>query len=120
MAGNNKRQLGSQKEQMAAEYLIEKGWKILDRNFYCRQGEIDLIAISPEQILVFLEVKYRKDKKNGLPEEAVNKKKQEKIQKAARIYLYQKGISMNRKCRFDVVAIIGDRLKLIENAFGYW
>lgn len=120
MAENNKRQIGSQKEQMAAEYLSEKGWKILERNFYCRQGEIDLIAVSPDQVLVFLEVKYRKDEKNGLPEEAVNKKKQRKIQKTAQVYLYQKGISMDRKCRFDVIAIMGNKLKLIENAFGYW
>lgn len=118
MAGN-KRHLGAEKELLAAEYLMKRGWRILEKNFYCHQGEIDLIAMSPECVLVFLEVKYRKDSRNGLPEEAVNSKKQIRIQKAALVYLYQKAIPLDRQCRFDVISIMGNTIKLIENAFAF-
>ena len=89
MQEKNKRSLGAEKEQLAAEYLKKKGFHILEKNFFCRQGEIDLIAVSPEQELVFIEVKYRSDTRNGFPEEAVNKRKQAKIRKISQFYLYQ-------------------------------
>ena len=70
----NKRRVGSVYEEKAAEYLEKDGYRILKRNFYCRSGEIDLIASGKEgsdSVLVFVEVKYRFSDSIGLPEEAV-------------------------------------------------
>ena len=71
----NKRKTGAVYEERAAAYLIQHGFQILEKNFYCRQGEIDLVGIHGEY-LVFVEVKYRKSKGKGLPEEAVTAAKQ--------------------------------------------
>lgn len=120
MARSNTRRIGMEKEGLAAEFLEKKGFRILERNFYCRQGEIDLIAESLEGVLVFVEVKYKKNGKNGLPEEAVNRAKQLKIRKAAQYYLYRHPWKAELECRFDVVSILGKEICLIENAFGGW
>lgn len=112
----NKRQLGSRYEDMAAAYLIKRGFSIVDRNYRSRQGEIDIIAREGGYI-VFIEVKFRKDGKKGAPEEAVDWKKQEKIRNTARYYLYSHGYGDNTPCRFDVISILGEEIHLIFNAF---
>lgn len=117
MKEKNKRSLGKEKELLAAEYLEKKGYCILERNFFCRQGEIDLIAMSPERELVFVEVKYRTDSRNGFPEEAVDRKKQAKLKKASQMYLYRYPYSI--PCRYDVISILGNEIRQIENAFNF-
>lgn len=112
----NKRKLGSEKELAAAEYLVGQGYQILEHNFFCRTGEIDLIA-KDGGYLVFVEVKYRKDSAFGSPQEAVTPKKQRVIAKTARYYLLKNGYPQNTLCRFDVVAIAGQEIHLIINAF---
>ena len=62
----NKRQLGSEKEKLAAEYLQERGYEIVTCNYRCRQAEIDIIA-KKEEYLIFIEVKYRKKSVCGFP-----------------------------------------------------
>lgn len=119
MERKNKRQLGAEKELLAAEYLKTRGFRILEKNFFCHQGEIDLIALSPEQELVFVEVKYRTDSRNGFPEEAVNGKKQARLRKASQVYLYQHPCSMSLPCRYDVISILGEEIRQIENAFDF-
>ncbi len=114
---SNKRQLGSEKEQLAAKYLERAGYEILERNFYTRSGEIDLIARDAGAI-VFIEIKYRKNTAAGYPEEAVTRRKQLHILQAARYYLLTHGFGEYTPCRFDVVAITGDEIRLIKNAFG--
>jgi len=109
------RQKGYEYEKMAAAYLQGKGYKILERNFYTFFGEIDLIARDKETI-VFIEVKYRKNIKNGYPQEAVNDKKKQRIIKSAQYYLYLHNAA-ERPCRFDVIAVAGEELLHIENAF---
>lgn len=113
----NRRIIGTEYEQKAAEYLTLQGYQILERNFRCRQGEIDLIAKEGEW-LVFIEVKYRKTAGSGEPLEAVNQRKQEKIYQAARYYLHHFYYGQEIVCRFDVVAILGEEISLIRNAFG--
>lgn len=110
------RQIGTEKERLAAAYLQEQGYEIIACNFVCRQGEIDLIA-RKSPYLIFIEVKYRKSNRFGSAEEAVTMKKQIRIQKAAQYYLYKKKIPQNTPCRFDVVAINHEQIELIENAF---
>lgn len=109
------RQKGFEYEEKAAVYLRKKGYKILEKNFYTFFGEIDLIAREKDTI-VFIEVKYRKSIKNGYPQEAVTYKKRQRIINSAQYYLYQHN-ALEKPCRFDVIAIAGEELLHIENAF---
>lgn len=112
----NRRRTGSRWEERAAAFLTRAGYEILERNFSCRQGEIDLIA-RDGAYLVFVEVKYRRNLGSGSPLEAVNPAKQEKIRRTALYYLYRRGYGEDTPCRFDVVAVTGERFSLIRDAF---
>ena len=113
----NKRQLGGEYEKLAAEYLRAQGYDILEQNYRCRSGEIDLIARDGEY-LCFIEVKYRRGITCGSPFEAVGLHKQMQILKVARYYLMKKKLNLDTACRFDVVAIEGNEITLLRNAFG--
>ena len=113
----NRRETGSRYENYAAAYLEEKGYRILEKNFRCKGGEIDLVGMDGTY-LVFTEVKYRKDRRQGYPEEAVDARKQRRIYRAAQYYLSFKNLSPDTPCRFDVVAVEGADVRLIKNAFG--
>ncbi len=114
--GENRRRTGARYEQQAAEYLEKKGYRILERNFYTRSGEIDIVA-RDGRYLVFLEVKYRKDIRDGHPLEAVDVRKQERIRQAARFFLLRSGYGEETPCRFDVIGILGGELLHVEDAF---
>jgi putative endonuclease len=90
---------------------------ILERNYRCRLGEIDIIA-RDEETLCFVEVKYRSGNRAGYPLEAVGPAKQRKIYQTASVYLKQHGLSMNVSCRFDVVSVLGENVTYIPGAFG--
>lgn len=112
----NKRRIGSEQEKYGIEYLIKQGYTIIETNFFCRSGEIDIIA-RHKGYLVFIEVKYRATNRFGNPEEAVNGRKQQHIIRAARFYLLRHGYSEETPCRFDVVVILGKEIRVIEDAF---
>lgn len=114
----NKRKLGGSYEQMAAGFLSDHGYEILEMNFRCRIGEIDIVA-RDGPFLVFVEVKYRANMKYGGPLPAVNLKKQRIISKAAAFYLMKHHLGINTPCRFDVVGILPDQIQLEKNAFPY-
>lgn len=113
----NNRTLGTQKESIAAEFLQKQGYTIVQMNFRCRQGEIDIVA-ADEQYLVFVEVKYRSDRHCGNPGEAIGYRKQKTIYRVAEYYMYLKRIPQNTPCRFDAVVIEGEDITLIKDAFG--
>lgn len=115
-SGMNKRKLGQEKEQAVEEYLRAKGYEILARNFRNRFGEIDLIAKDAE-IIVFVEVKYRSVPDCGMAAEAVDRRKQKTITNVARYYLMTHGGNEWTPCRFDVLAVDGDVITHILNAF---
>ena len=101
---NNARQLlGRKGEQMAADALRARGYRIVERNFRCRYGEIDLIA-EEQNDLVFVEVKTRRGTAFGHPEEAVTLTKRRKLVEVATYYLYLHAVG-DRSWRIDVVAI---------------
>ena len=102
-------------EQDAKEYLEDKGYKILERNFKDRFGEIDIIA-KKKDCFVFVEVKARQTDKFGRPGEFVTIDKQTKIKKTALAWLQKKNL-IDADIRFDVIEILGDQINLIENAF---
>jgi putative endonuclease len=100
----NLRGEGARGEEIAARFLLERGFRIVERNFRFRRiGEIDIVAREGEY-LVFCEVKMRTNDEYGLPEFAVTPSKQETIRRVASAYLAMKGIS-DTPCRFDVVTI---------------
>lgn len=88
--------------------------RVVERNYRCRQGEIDLIAWD-EDMLVFVEVKARRGSGCGAPEEAVSAAKQRKLRQVASWYLARLGYEP--PCRFDVVSVVGDQVTHFRAAF---
>jgi putative endonuclease len=106
------RLVGQSGERAAARYLRARGYRIVRRNWRGRTGEIDLIAISPERQLVFVEVKTRRSGDFGRPDDAVNHDKRRRITRAATEYvtrLKRRG-GHTPAIRFDIISIIGDPL----------
>ena len=112
----NKRKIGADKEQIAASYLEERGMKIVERNFRNRQGEIDLIGYH-DGYLVFVEVKFRSNANKGYALAAVDYRKQRQICKVADYYRYQHKLGNHTMIRYDVVALQGEDVFWIPNAF---
>ncbi|MDB4970281.1 MAG: hypothetical protein JWN44_5970 [Myxococcales bacterium] len=109
------RALGAESEARAAQLLQRKGYLIADRNWTCRGGEIDLVCLDGDT-LVFVEVRARKDSSHGSPLETVGGVKRRRLIRAAKIYLHEKQL-WEKACRFDVVAIDGDEVTHLEDAF---
>lgn len=107
-------------EGVALRYLEKKGLKKIKRNYNCKVGEIDII-MTVNDILIFIEVKYRKNDDWVSAVESVTKSKQRKIIKAAQLYLLQNKKYKDWNCRFDVVSIQGNKenpeINWIEHAF---
>lgn len=118
----SKKELGEKGEQLAVDYLTEKKYEIIERNYRYGHGEIDIIVKDPEDgYTAFVEVKTRQNLDFGEPEYAITKNKQRQIKKIAELYLYEKEIE-ELDCRFDVVAVVlGDKnnpsVKHYVNAF---
>jgi putative endonuclease len=117
-----RRGVGARGEKLAADFLEKKGYIILQRNYRCREGEIDIIAQQGE-CLVFVEVRTRKSPGFGTPEESISFSKKEKLVSLTDIYL-QNCESLPPSWRIDVVAVelnsrnTVSRLEHIENAIG--
>ena len=99
----DKIKLGNKGEEIAINFLKEKGFKILDKNWRYKKSEIDII-ISQKNILIFVEVKTRKSNYFSRPEEAITPKKIDLYQEAAEAYLEQH--KLENEVRFDVISII--------------
>lgn len=103
---------GEQGEKTAEDYLIAKGYRVVERNYRHRRGEIDLIAWYGERLLVFVEVKTRHNELFGGPEEAVTVKKQKLLARTAGAYM--ESIGYEWAIRFDVVAVLLDHDQVKE------
>ncbi len=108
---SNKNKIGNFGQHIAVRFLIKRNYKIIDENFYTREGEIDIIAKNDNQI-VFIEVKTRLSNKYGLPEEAVNQNKKEKIRQSGLKYFELKQFNHDN-FRIDCIAIEIDKFKKI-------
>lgn len=104
---NSKQELGKKGEEIACIYLEEKGYKIIEKNFFCKLGEIDIIA-KKEKTIIFIEVKTRKNNSFGNPAEAVNKRKQIHMYNVAIYYMLIKRLK-NVHVRFDAIEIMRER-----------
>jgi putative endonuclease len=102
-------------EATAVRELGRRGYRIVERNFRCRAGELDVIALDGD-VLVFVEVRARRDGARGTGVEAVGYAKQRQVTRVAEIYLAMRGLRPAR-CRFDVVGITGDRVEVIVDAW---
>lgn len=114
----NKRQVGQSIEEKVCEYLKQNKVEILERNYRCRSGEVDIIA-KDSDYLVFIEVKYRSTLKFGSALEAVDIRKRAQICKVFNIYRMQKRLPFNAKVRFDVIGVDNEKISWIKNAFSY-
>ncbi len=112
--------LGARGEDLAVRYLKKKGYKVIERNYRCQWGEIDLIARQGDT-LVFVEIKARTSSDFGLPQDAVDRFKQEKLVQVARAYMAEHRLQETIPARFDVVAVqltpSGPEMELIKDAF---
>ena len=111
-----KREIGTKKETLARKLLLLHGYEILEMNYRSKSGEVDVVAREGDY-LVFIEVKYRSTTEFGEPQQAVDVRKQQKIRKVARDYCYLKRLPAETPIRFDVVAILGEKYKIIQDAF---
>jgi len=112
---------GKEGEKIAAAFLKKNGYRIIEINFRCPIGEIDIVAREKDD-LVFVEVKTRNSMELGYPEQAVGIRKQKKMSQLALWYLQKKKIT-DTNARFDVVAVTlipeKNEVKLIKNAFDF-
>lgn len=108
-------QRGDQAEQQALDFLLEQGLQLVDRNYRCKNGELDLI-MRHDHTLVVVEVRFRANAQYGGAVESITSRKQSRIIATTQHYLMNHKI--NSAVRFDVVAITGDRrIEWIQNAF---
>ncbi|MDP4179127.1 MAG: YraN family protein [Bacillota bacterium] len=118
---NYKKDIGNYGETLAVNYLLSLGYKLIETNYRCKLGEIDIIC-SDKEYIVFSEVKTRYSNNFGFPSESVNIKKQYKIYKTAQYYILNKKV-FNYNYRFDVIEVILNLdeekpiINLLTNAF---
>jgi len=115
-----RKKLGAFGEELAQNYLKTQGYKIIDKNFRCKLGEVDIIA-EDKGCIVFVEVKTRSSLAFGLPKNAIGARKKANLTKVASAYLKNSGFT-DKSARFDVVSILitdkdGTQIELIKNAF---
>ena len=103
-------------EELAINYMIKNSYTIINRNFKCFIGEIDMIAKDQDDVLIFVEVKARGTAKFGYPRVAVTPEKQRKIRRTAEFYLKVNKL-YNTRVRFDVIEILAGEITHLKNAF---
>lgn len=118
LAENNRRQTGALREDQAVHYLEKQGYEILERNYWCRFAELDIVAKEGEY-LCFIEVKYRRNDQYEAPAGVISTAKMRKICRASQFYMKEKRILPDTPVRYDVVMMVGEELTLMRNAFFY-
>ena len=104
---------GKNGEEIAENYLKSLGYEIIEKNFLCKQGEIDIVALDKNEIVI-TEVKTRTNNEYGTPAEAVDLKKQKHLYNAAKYYLYKRKLE-KAFVRFDVIEVFIQNEKIIIN-----
>lgn len=115
MAIDPRRTLGASGEDAAARVYLRSGWKVVARNWRCRDGELDLV-LARDGVLAFCEVKTRTTDRYGGPAAAVTPAKQARIRRLAMRWLTESECRAAR-LRFDVAVVRGDEVEIIESAF---
>lgn len=100
----SRRVLGETGEELAARYLAQRGFRLVERNVRLQRGEIDIVAWDGP-VLVFVEVRTRRGMQYGAPLESVDRRKRERLARLARAYVHSRRLSQIN-CRFDVVGVL--------------
>jgi len=112
------RQQGEAAETVALQYLEKQGLHLIERNFHCKLGELDLIMRDGTH-LVFIEVRARRNTRYGRPAETVAYRKQQRLLRSAAFYLQRRRLDL--PCRFDIIGLSGDsdsvKVEWIKDAF---
>ncbi|EKG35557.1 hypothetical protein Pav013_4096 [Pseudomonas syringae pv. avellanae str. ISPaVe013] len=121
MQRSTRQQAGREAEAFALQFLQQQGLRLIEQNWLCKRGELDLVMLDGDTV-VFVEVRYRRHSGWGGAMESVDFRKQEKLVTAAQLFLQHATAWANYPCRFDVVAIEGEPgkaapLKWIKSAF---
>jgi len=116
-------EIGAWAEELAWNHLHEHGWQLIERNFFCKGGELDIIA-RKGSVVAFVEVKYRKSQAMGGTVASLTPKKQRRLIHSAKVFLQRYPSLSHLDCRFDLIAISGSdspnsqvRIQWIDNAF---
>lgn len=110
---------GKVAEQAAAIWLKQQGLTLLQQNYRCKGGEIDLIGLDGDQTLVFIEVKARKNQHFGHPAEAVDARKQKHLILCAQVFLQKHPQYQHHAMRFDILSLTDNQTpEWLKNAFG--
>ncbi|MDC9719667.1 MAG: YraN family protein [Gammaproteobacteria bacterium] len=119
----NTTQIGAWAEDIAWQHMQQHGWQLVERNFFCKGGELDIIA-RKDNVLAFVEVKYRKHHTMGGAVASLSKAKQRHLIHSAKVFLQRYPLFNNMDCRFDLVAISGSnsphsqvQIQWLDNAF---
>lgn len=118
---DSRKALGSKGEKLAVKFLKRKGYKIIQHNYRCRLGEIDIVA-EYDGAVIFVEVRTKRTEEFGIPQSSITAAKRSQVSKAALYYIMEKKL-LGRSCRFDVIAITFStdshkpQIEHIENAF---
>lgn len=108
-------ELGAAGEALVADWYRANGYEVVETNWRCRQGELDLV-VRKGRVLVFCEVKTRTTNAFGTPAEAVTREKRDRIRRLAAVYLEEAPFRA-REVRFDVAGVLDGKLEVIEAAF---
>lgn len=111
-----RRELGAAGEAAVAAWYEARGYEVLARNWRCRDGELDLVVRDGRRF-VFCEVKTRTTDAFGLPQEAVTRTKQQRLRRLAARWLQDDAPMRPREIRFDVAAVLGGEIEVVEGAF---
>jgi len=106
---------GAEAEARAVALLVRRGYRIVERNFRCKSGELDVIAFDGD-VLCFIEVRSRADARHGDAAEMIDRRKQNQVSRVALSFISLRNPQFDRS-RFDVVAITGDHVELIQDAW---
>lgn len=109
--------LGAAGEEQAARWYRRRRYRVVERNWRCPAGEVDLVLLAPDGVLVFAEVKTRSSLRYGTPAEAVTAAKQRRLRGLAAEYLRAGPAPRHRSIRFDVVSIVAGEIDVLEGAF---
>jgi putative endonuclease len=111
-----RRALGIAGDDAVAAWYVARGYEVLARNWRCKEGELDLI-VRDGRLFVFCEVKTRTTDAFGVPQEAVTRTKQQRLRRLAARWLEDDAPLRPREIRFDVAAVLGGQIEVLEGAF---
>ena len=119
----NTTQVGAWAEEIAWQHIHKQGWQLIERNFFCKGGELDII-VRKGNVLAFVEVKYRKHHTMGGAIASLGSTKQRRLIHSAKVFLQRYPLLGNLDCRFDLIAISGSdsphsqvQIQWLDNAF---